>query len=274
MSLQNTTKSIHAETVGAVEGQMKDLDVQMRDLDDFVGRARSQNTKSLAEHARSMAKLSSTTDTSFASISNHFQKAVDRAQEFGNEMDEGVAKLRGELEPLSSDLCQPLGDLRHDVAATKLHEYEPTGHTPDKTQYQYPTDLPKTEAHQVLIAGMADAPTPSKSAPVIFSDPDALDETNQCQGLTSPVFGAAKNPLGMSLREVNPNLAAGSLVFDPSCSTMSLQPDHTLPMFRRSARGSKRLPKVRSVMVMEGRENMPPAGFSQSTSRRKSPRLH
>ena len=188
-------------------------------------------------------------------------------------MQGGVEQLREAFDPLDERVVQPLSGLREDVSKAVLREYEPTGETPEKVRYQYRTELPRTEPHEVLIAGLTEAPTPSGAVPVVFSDPDPSEQARS----PPPPSGLDlfRDPLSMSLREVNPNLTTGSILFDASASTMSLQADNTLPLFRRSARQPKKQAvKGRgAVVTMEGRENVPPPAFSQSLSRRKSPRL-
>src|SRR3569833_395618 len=281
-SIQNTTKSVHAETIRVVDEQMKDLDVQMQDLDDFVARARSQNAQHLAQHSESVKRLSMTVGTSFSSISSHFKGTFGRVEGLGSSVDAGTSQLRETLEPLDEDVCQPLSNLRQDISSTVLREYQPTGETPERTQYHYPAELPRTEAHDVLIAGMTDAPTPSRAMPVIFNDMDRSEKARSPTRHTTigvVDLGPPRNPLGMSLREMNPNLTTGSILFDPAASTLSLQPhddddDNTMPMFRRSTRLPKKHPKARNIVTMEGRENVPPTAYTQSASRKKNPRVH
>jgi kinesin family member 11 len=266
---------VHAETVRVVDEQTRDLDVKMRDLDDFVTRARSENAKHLSQHSKSMQALASTVDASFSSISSHFKETFGRVKDLSTGVEEGVEQLHETLDTLDETVIQPLSGLRNDISTTVLREYQPTGETPERVRYQYRTDLPRTEAHEVLIAGLTDAPTPTKSVPVIFSDLDASEQAR------SPPLPASNLDLGrghfsMSLREVNPNLTTGSIMFDPAASTMSMQADNTMPLFRRSARQPKKqaMKGRNAVVTMEGRENVPPTAFSQSLSRRKSPRLN
>jgi kinesin family protein 11 len=285
-SIQNTTKSVNAETVRVVSAQMSDFGVQMKDLDDFVTRARSENSGHHAQHVKSVDSLSNTVEASFSTISAQFTSTFDRVRELGDEMDVETGNIRGALAPLDEEVCEPLGDLRDEINSTVLKEYEPTGDTPEKTGYQYPTELPRTEAHEVLIARMHDAPTPSRPttslATTIFSDPDL----SGLGPVVSPKPSARTiNSFSMSLREVNPNLTTGAIMFDPSASTMSMpaiREDNAtmpLPLFKRSTsirppnmvtRGSKK----QQVMPLEGRENVPPGGvLTQGLPRRKSPRL-
>ena len=276
-SIQNTTKSVHAETVRVVDEQTKDLDTKMRDLDDFVTRARSENAKHLRHHSKSMKALASTVDASFSNISSHFNETFGRVKELNGDMEWDVEQLRQNLGPLDETVVQPLGSLREEVANTVLREYEPTGETPEKVKYQYRTDLPRTQPHEVLVAGLTDAPTPTKPVPVIFNDLDSLKDAHSPPLMPPPSsLDVVRHPLSMSLREVNPNLTTGSIMFDPSASTMSLQPDNTMPLFRKSARQPKKqaMKGRNAAFPMEGLENVPPPVFSQSISRRKSPRLN
>lgn len=283
-SIQNTTKSVHAETIRVVDEQMKDLDMQMTALDDFVTRARSENAGHHAQHEASVAKLSDTVDSSFSNISSHYKDTFDRVHDLGEKMGSEIENLQEDLQPLDDSLCQPLSKLREDISNTALREYEPTGETPKRVQYQYPTELPRTAPHDILIAGIPDAPsqtpsrptaTPSKATPAhsIFND---LDTSEGAKSPSRPASSdSATNPLSQSLREVNANLTTSGLIFDPSASTMSAVPptdDNTVPLVKKS---TSRIPSKQIKKVhLDGVENMPPSEFSQSARRRKSPRLH
>lgn len=283
-SIQSTTKSVHAETVRVVDEQMKDLDMQMTELDDFVTRARSENAGHHAQHATSVAKLSDTVDASFSNISSHYKGTFDRVHELGEKMGAEIENLQEDLQPLDDSLCQPLSKLREDISSTALREYEPTGETPKRVQYQYPTELPRTAAHDILIAGIPDAPlqtpsrptaTPSKATTShpIFND---LDTSEGAKSPSRPASSdSATNPLSQSLREVNANLTTSGLIFDPTASAMSALPpadDNTVPLVKKS---TSRIPSKQTKKVhLDGVENMPPSEFSRSARRRKSPRLH
>ena len=252
----------------------------MRDLDDFVTRARSHNAEHLARQTSSTEQFSETVATTFGDMATYSEEALDRIRVLGEEVESGAEQLRADLAPLDENLSQPLAVLRDDIQSTVLKEYEPTGETPQKLTYQYPTELPHTASHDILIAGMADAPTPGKSAaPPVFPD---IDFSAVYSPPGPPSIGipelTSRNPLSMSLREVNPNVTTGSLMFDPSVSIMSLPAvgeNATLPLLKRGTRGvGARNTKKHLTSLVEGRENMLPGDFSQSTSRRKSPRLH
>lgn len=288
-SIQNTAKSVHAETVRVVDEQVEDLDTQMEALDDFVNRAKSENASHHESHAQSVKAVSSTVEQSFGNISSHFKTTFDRVKNLGEEMELDVNDLRDGLEPLDAQICQPLANLREDIGSTSLQEYQPTGATPVKAQYQYPTSLPRTQRHSLLISKIdedetiagSDVPE-EKEHTIVFADLDPLPhiESHSRPSTMSTSAGSEDRitPLSaMSLREVNPNVttnlttsALGGL--DAHTDLISLPADHTLPLFKPTARNTRGMTK--QGPVGEGRENLPPSAFSQSISRRKSPRLN
>ncbi|KAK4442471.1 kinesin-like protein bimC, partial [Podospora aff. communis PSN243] len=273
-SIQTTTKSVHAETVRVVDEQMKDLDVQMRDLDDFVSRAKSQNAEHHEQHSGSVRILTNAVDKSFSNIMEHCKEAVARVEGLGEDMEADTKKLQESLEPLEEDLCQPLSNLRDEIKSTILQEYQPTGETPQRLQYQYPTSLPRTKAPEILLSDMQDTNTPTKPPPAVFSDAVAPSPASPSKLSVTSGHSEAKNPMSISLREVNPNLTTGSIMFEPSESIMSLpaMSDNTVPATKRTTRSRLARKKVVST-VAEGLENVPPSAFAQSMSKRKSPRL-
>ncbi|KAI1774549.1 kinesin-domain-containing protein [Hypoxylon cercidicola] len=304
-SIQDTTKSVHAETVRVVDEQMKDLHQQMTSLDDFVTRARSQNTQHHNQHSNSMTSLSSTVEGSYANIADHFKTTCSRVQNLGSEMDTDIVNAQDSLESLSEGLCEPLSALREDVNSTVLQEYQPTGDTPQKILYHYPTELPQTEPHEALLRKLNGELSPSKSK--VFSDTDLTLSENRSPSRpfasehTFPLSDREHAPLSMSLRELHPNTnATNMLSLDPRANTTihgfsasvgpgmmdaagNIEGDFTMPLLKKSrtTRSSKASKKSTSA---EGRENMPPLSsmipgggrevFSQSIARRKSPRLN
>ncbi|CAM1504498.1 Fc.00g020890.m01.CDS01 [Cosmosporella sp. VM-42] len=286
-SIQNTAKSVHAETVRVVDEQINDLDVQMEALDDFVTRARVENGHHHETHAQSVQVLTHTVEESFGNISSHFKTTFNRVQNLGEEMDLDLNDLQDGLEPLEDQLCQPLSNLREGIAGTALHEYQPTGETPAKVQYHYPTTLPKTQPHDILISKVDEPPTPTQARDASDNDTTIVFADLNPAKLSSPTRGVPRassasvpdrNPLSMSLREVNPNLTGnlttGCIGFDPRASTMSMPAEHTMPLFKRSTRATRSTRKP--APIGEGRENVMPTPtiFEQSVSRRKSPRLN
>ena len=292
-SIQNTAKSVHAETVRVVDEQIEDLDTQMEALDEFVTRAKSENASHHETHAQSVKAVSTTVEQSFGNISGHFKTTFDRVKNLGEEMELDVNDMGDSLEPLDTQICQPLANLREGIASTALHEYQPTGETPQKVLYQYPTSLPRTKPQSLLSTRIDEDSTAvevkdetnDRDDTIVFADLDRF------KGMSSPsrpsnasTASAASSmdrmaPLTKttSLREVNPNVTAnlttGNLGFDPRASTMSMPGDHTMPLLKRSTRLTRGTKTQPSGGVGEGRENVLPT-FAPSASRRKSPRLN
>ncbi|PQE17798.1 putative kinesin-related bimC protein [Rutstroemia sp. NJR-2017a BVV2] len=284
-TLQVTTRSVHDETVRIVDEQMKDISTQMQALDDFVTRARSQNAQHHDLHAKSLQGLSDTVKASYDNVGSHFTSTYERVKALGEEMSTKTASLAENLAPLDDHLRQPLADLRTNITKTILKEYQPTGETPQKVQYQYPTHLPRTEAHETLLAALRRPQameSPSKVvAPGVYNDstPSANDEV-----ACVPSSDTDSKPTG--LREIDVNISAGTLSSDSqnfnqsqvsNGSVRSVDLDDMGPPFKKQATGRLPMPratKKSTVVALEGRENaLPsPGTFSQSTGRRRSPR--
>ncbi|KAI8624086.1 kinesin-domain-containing protein [Xylariaceae sp. FL1651] len=309
-SIQDTTKSVHAETVRVVDEQMRDLDEQMTSLDDFVTRARSQNAQHDAQHSESLRCLSSTVEDSYANIGDDFRKTCSRVEGLGFDMDADIKTAEAALEPIHINVCKPLADLREDISSTVIQEYRPTGETPQKTTYEYPTELPRTKAPMSLKARFNGEPSPSKAS--IFADadptlpenrsPSRLVPSDDAAALAAPSAERERTLLSVSLRELHPNVngntglpsldsRANATVhgFSASIGPGSLMgveadipEDMTMPLFKKSKTARSRAGK--QTLSVEGRENLPPLAtilpgggreiFSQSITRRKSPRLN
>ncbi|KAM0503916.1 Kinesin- protein 11 [Verticillium nonalfalfae] len=305
-SIQGTTKSVNAETMRVVDEQLENLDVQMKALDDFVTHARDENASHHEKHAESVQKLSETVGQSFEEIASHCATTFDRVQDLGSKLATQTEEARQGLAPIGDDICQPLAALRDEIASTVIQEYQPTGDTPMKMHYQFPTDLPKTKAHEKLLNdlhGVSASPSKSSTIPTVFADdddePDLLASSpRQTRASTMPSISenAPTNhtvPFSMSLREVNPNLTqtnlttAGSLLFDPAAGAAAMKEAAAadggdaatglLPFKYSTSRQQSKIGRKTVAVPLEGRENvpLPVAAFSQSLGpRRKSPRLN
>ncbi|KAI0190882.1 kinesin motor domain-containing protein [Xylaria flabelliformis] len=296
-SIQETTQSVHAKTVRVVDEQMRDLDEQMTSLDDFVARARSQNAQHNDQHTESLRDLSSTVEDSYGNVADHFLTTCSRVEELGSEMDTDVRTAEEALEPLLANVCQPLANLREDISNTVIQEYQPTGDTPQKSTYEYPTELPRTRAHASLIAKFNGQPSPSKAAVFADADTTLLENRSPSRPVSSdslaPLADRGRNLLTRGLQELHPNVnnnVISSFTQRASVGPGSLMgaeddipEDMTMPLVKKSrtTRGGR---ASRSTLNIEGRENLPPLAtivpgggkeiFSQSITRRKSPRLN
>lgn len=192
---------------------MKDIAMQMQALDDFVTRARSQNERHHARHVSSLQSLSSNVNESYSSIGEHFTSTYNRVKNIGNGISEQSKALQNTLAPLPHNVQQPLSDLRSSIANAPLKEYVPTGETPQKIQYNFPTTLPRTEPHEKLISNLFSSsstslsarnlpPSPSKS--IVYNDSSASD------GLTTapPSDESSRPATATGLREISLNISS------------------------------------------------------------------
>ncbi|KAH6697886.1 hypothetical protein VD0002_g8981 [Verticillium dahliae] len=307
-SIQGTTESVNAETMRVVDEQLENLDVQMKALDDFVTHARDENASHHEKHAESVQKLSETVGQSFEEIASHCATTFDRVQDLGSKLESQTEEARQGLAPIGEDICQPLAALRDEISTTVIQEYQPTGDTPMKMHYHFPTDLPKTKAHEKLLNdlhGVSASPIKSSTIPTVFADDDdepdlSASSPRQTRASTMPSIAetAPTNhtfPFSMSLREVNPNLTqtnlttAGSMLFDPAAGAAAMKEAAAaaadggdaatglLPFKYSTSRQQSKIGRKTVAGPLEGRENvpLPVAAFSQSLGpRRKSPRLN
>ena len=177
-SLRTTTTSVHDTTVSIVAAQMSHMDTQLHSLDEIVSRVRAQNNAHHAAHTSSLGSLSSTVQSSYSSIGDHLSTSFARVEALDSDMAAETAALRGMLPTLASnaEIRAPLKELRDEIESQTLLEYIPTGETPMRTNYAYPSNLPRTEGHEFLISrlrGRSDSssdPTRSPSKGMVFND--------------------------------------------------------------------------------------------------------
>ena len=270
-SIQTTTKSVHEETIRIVDAQMTDVSKQMQALDDFVTRARSQNERHHKSHVETFQGLASNVRQSYSSVGKHFGTTYDRVRQIGTEISIQSAAVQAELPHLDSTIKQPLANLRDHMAGVPLKEYTPTGETPRKVQYQYPTNLPETQPHDKLLgrqqpassSDSSESPSKSPSKAMVYTDGPEIEATAR------PVSASpSKNSDTTGLREISLNVQT-SLSRNSSTSTVptltNAKPDFDLvgmgpPPLKRQATESKLPTKLggarNGVVRLEGRENM------------------
>ncbi|TFB02334.1 Kinesin-like protein [Trichoderma ghanense] len=283
-TIRSTANQVHAETVRVVGAQIDDLDLQMEAMDDFVTRAKSESNTHHETHMQSIQALSNTVDQSFGNISAHFKTTFDRVKNLGEAMDLDAGDLHDSLEPLTTQICQPLSALRDQIGKTALQDYRPTGETPQKAQYQFPTSLPRTETHAAINLksgsgspgrdGADEEDADEGNDTLVFADLDASSNKNASSPPRPSIESISDK--SASLREVNPNissLASSVISFESGSSTMSAGSGDSMPLFKRSARSTRASLRKHSLLP-EGRENLPLTALAESMARRKSPRIN
>ncbi|KAI4178142.1 MAG: hypothetical protein L6R41_008524 [Letrouitia leprolyta] len=270
-AIQATTKSVHEETIRIVDAQMKDMATQMQALDDFVARARSQNEHHHATHISSLQNLALTVNDSYSSIGEHFTSTYDRVKDIGNNISEQSTALQNTLPPLKSNIQQPLADLRSSIANAPLREYVPTGETPQKTQYQFPTTLPRTEPHEKLLNKLFHAssstaainngpPSPSKS--IIYTDtPDtSIPASDPASSQAEPPKPSSFNH-NIGLREIPLNISSNirhsEPLTKPTSEVIKGANDMAPPPLKRQATSSAVDSKLPQKMQMQQGKGAP-----------------
>ncbi|KAJ5573271.1 hypothetical protein N7450_010255 [Penicillium hetheringtonii] len=149
-SIQRATESVHQETVRIVDAQMSDMSTQMEALDDFVAKARSHNGRFHEAQLASLNAIANNVHESRSAVDgklNDFNESVESLQE---DMNVRTNELQQTTAPLQEEVRQPLNELRENLQSHPMQEYLPTGVTPQKRRYDYPSTLPRTEPHDGL----------------------------------------------------------------------------------------------------------------------------
>ena len=233
-TIQATTRSVHGATVHIVDTQLAAMATQMQTLDDFVRRAKAQNDRHHVAHAAALGALVGHATRARDELAATFDAAGARAGGLATAVAPTAAALADALPRLDVDVSAPLAALRAAVAAAPLAEYAPTGATPAKTVYAYPTTLPRTHAPDASPARNASPamptlhahPSPLKSGPP--PPVPASDSPGRTPGRRSapaspskgvvytdphPTTRSGSRPAtsdgGAGLREVPVNVAAG-----------------------------------------------------------------
>jgi kinesin family member 11 len=130
------------------------MDSQLQALDGIVGRIRKTNDAHHESHLISLNHLSSTAEASYTSIGTQFKSSLDNVKELDSDISDRVSFFREMLSQVSPSgpVLETLHDLASQIGDRQLDEYHPTGNTPKRTTYEYPTSLPRTQSHDVLIA--------------------------------------------------------------------------------------------------------------------------
>ncbi|KIW20748.1 hypothetical protein PV08_01326 [Exophiala spinifera] len=187
-AIQKSTKAIHEESTKIVDAQLIQMSTQMATLDGFVTRARSQIDHDHAERSQNLDKLVSNVNEGFASLEKNSIEQKTILDNFEGEIQthsdgEGlVASFRDTVKP-------HLQDLKSEVTRSTFKDYLPTGQTPQKRDWEYPTTLPRTEHHESIIARLHGLPDPALTSKTPTSKTPAHSPRKQIsprKGFSSP----------------------------------------------------------------------------------------
>ena len=285
--LTDTTNAVHGETVRIVDGQMAQMDGQLVALDEIISRVRAQNEEHHKTHASSLSRLAGNVQESYQSIGKHFETSYSRTKALESSMQERTDALTQTLPTLANggSIREPLHQLRDEMATAAITEYSPTGETPAKTSFSFPTVLPRTQDHDTLLDRMRGGPkspnkrsSPSKprSSPVKSGSPSKTSVyTDHGHTISLPLPPAASAPHARphttassqpSLRELDVNVTVTGANFPSHASERFSKRDELAKRIGAETEISKTAPKLNRfhtsanpLSVSQGPESKMPA---------------
>ena len=158
----------------------------MAALDEFVTRARSQNDNHHAARVVSLGHLATSAQDglSLATKDSDERKAV--FTEFGANHATQMAEIDQLVNTLQNETREPLQRLQTDVSEYTMVDYIPTGQTPQKRDWTYPTQLLRTENHESLIARRRGLPDPSLATTKTPGKSPRKQQASPRKGFSSP----------------------------------------------------------------------------------------
>ncbi|EQL30299.1 kinesin family member 11 [Blastomyces dermatitidis ATCC 26199] len=186
--IQETARAVHRETEMIVNTQMEGIATQMQALDAFVMRARSQNDSHHESRISTLENLGCNIRESYKDIHNTLDVFGTQATTFRHEILDENEVIQEPIDNLTVDIRKPLAELQSNIQSKSLTEYTKTGETPEKTQYDYPSTLPRTEPHDSLIARMRGTKEQHENS----TNTDASATVPSSPGLCSPIKSPTK----------------------------------------------------------------------------------
>ncbi|KAF2224548.1 P-loop containing nucleoside triphosphate hydrolase protein [Elsinoe ampelina] len=152
-NIKATTQAVHGQTLDIVNAQMSAMDHQLGALDEIIARVKAQNETHHAAHSQSLELLGRDVQEGYASIGAHMKSSYDRTQTLHADMSSRTSDLSSTFPALSEagPVRSALSTIKNDISTHDLTEYQPTGTTPAKQVYTYPTTLPRTSARDDLL---------------------------------------------------------------------------------------------------------------------------
>ncbi|KAJ9602284.1 Kinesin- motor protein [Cladophialophora chaetospira] len=207
-AIQKSTKAVHEETVKIVDAQVTQMATQMAALDEFVTRARSQNDSHHADRLQIMKGVVSRIQDGFGVLQSHFQGSDDALGNLAQDQTQQRTNLGKLVGDLNEETHETLRGLNAELSIATLAEYRPTGETPQKRDWTYPSELPRTENHDSIIARLRGLPDPA---------------------LMAKTPSSARTPARSPRKQASPRKAPGSPSKIPSPSKTKVFTDAEMP---------------------------------------------
>lgn len=140
-------------------------------------RAREQNGRHYDSRCENIKDLSANVRQTFENVDDTLEATSVRLRNQSVAWRDDVNGLDENLSPFSESVQAHVTELRTSIESNPLIEYVATGQTPQKKNWSYPTTLPRTGSHNLLLAGTRDPPgtTPTAArSPRKFASPRKL----------------------------------------------------------------------------------------------------
>ncbi|EXJ64986.1 kinesin family member 11 [Cladophialophora yegresii CBS 114405] len=210
-AIQKSTKAVHEETVKIVEAQVAQVATQMAALDEFVTRARTENDNHHADRLQKLSTVMSRAQGGYATLEKDSHESKAALESFMEDQKQQRMDLDRLIGSLGNDTREPLLELKREVSDSSLAEYTSTGDTPQKRDWNYPTELPRTENHDSIIARARGQPEP---------------------GLVTKTPSSARTPARSPRKQASPRKGPGSPSKIPSPSKTKVFTDVEMPVFQ------------------------------------------
>lgn len=140
--IQESTKAVHKETVKIVDAQVQAMATQMVALDEFVARARKQNDGHHEEHVSSLDDMSSQMKRSLENVQARLTNTP--IENFDTGMKAHLDEIASTFADVQDKARDPIQQLQQDLDSASMQNYLATGQTPQRRDWSYPVDLPRT----------------------------------------------------------------------------------------------------------------------------------
>ena len=208
-SIQNATKSVHAETVKIVDAQLQQMATQMQDLDAFVARARSQNNEHHVDCEERSHSLRQNVHETFEALQTELQQHSTDLTLFEKEsmvVVEGISN--GIVGPYVEQTCDSLDKIRTQLQQ-RMTKYTVTGETPQRKDYMIPS-----------------SPAPMHTTPSI---PKTVDRNKSPRKFTSPRKLRSPTKLKVWSPSKDNNIKRDNTITSPTRKAIGAQPVPPLP---------------------------------------------
>ena len=138
--------------IEAANTQIGNIDARVETLADLAGEAQTANDEHYQAEADRRSNLVSSVAGNYQCVVERLTENSVQLQEVNLDLAKNAHSILDSFSMLEAGVHDPLEDLRAKTAAEEMEACAPTGQTPQRTAYQYPTRLPATDARDLRAA--------------------------------------------------------------------------------------------------------------------------